>query len=91
MGSSLICFHCNQPVHKKADYPIPMSGAAISTAPATLKIFDGYKGMMEAPTVRRQVFHLTVKEAQFPLDVVVGTYRIRFFLAVIVYDYVIMI
>ena len=61
-----------------------MSGAAISTAPATLKISDGYKGMMEALTVRRQAFHLTVKEAQFPPDVVVGTYRNCFFLAVIV-------
>ena len=71
--SELLCFHCNQRGHKKANCPQLTASAPVKApAPATLRITDGRQGKAEAPVVRSQAFQLTTEEARVEPDVVTG-------------------
>ena len=71
----LICFHCNQTGHKKANCPRLQGGGGAVAAPAstTPRITDGRPVMAEAPAMKSHVFQLTTEEARATPDVVVGT------------------
>ncbi|XP_052620076.1 uncharacterized protein LOC128126364 [Lactuca sativa] len=72
--SELLCFHCNQRGHKKANCPqLTVSASVKAPAPATLQITDGRQGKAEAPVVRSRAFQLTAEEARAAPDVVTGT------------------
>ena len=71
--SELLCFHCNQRGHKKANCPqLTVSAPVKAPAPATLRITDGRQGKAEAPVVRSRAFQLTTEEARAAPDVVTG-------------------
>ena len=71
--SELLCFHCNQRGHKKANCPMLTASAPVKApAPATLRITDGRQGKAEAPVVRSRAFQLTAEEARAAPDVVTG-------------------
>ena len=72
-GSDLICFHCNQRGHKKAQCSsLAVSGPILAPAPATLRITDVHQGMADAPLVRSRSFQLKAEEARVASDVVTG-------------------
>ena len=71
--SELLCFHCNQRGHKKANCPqLTASAPFKAPTPATLRITDGRQGKAEAPVVRSRAFQLTTEEACTTPDVVTG-------------------
>ena len=52
--SDLICFHCNQNGHKKANCPrlTVVVAPEVAPTPATARVVDGRKAKLEAPVVR---------------------------------------
>ena len=69
----LICFHCNQRGHKRANCPqLTVSAPVKAPAPSTLQITDGRQGKAEALVVRSRAFQLTTEEARAAPDVVTG-------------------
>lgn len=52
LGSSPVCFHCNQVGYMKVDYPTLTSGVVMAPALATLRIINGREGRAEALVVR---------------------------------------
>ena len=82
----MICFHCNQRGHKKADFPsLAATRLVAAPAPATLRIIDGRQGMAEAPVVRSRAFYLTVDEAHATPNVVTGMYLLLISLFIFVF------
>ena len=51
-GTSLLCFHCNQVGHKKADCPMLRGGVVCVPIPVTLRITNGREGRVDVPVVR---------------------------------------
>lgn len=71
--SELLCFHCNQRGHKKANCPqLTVSAPVKPPAPATLRLTDSRQGKAEATLVRSRAFQLTTEEARAAPDVVMG-------------------
>ena len=57
-GSVLMCFHCKQVGHKKADCPRLMGGVVITHAPVTLSISNGREGRIKTPTASGRALQL---------------------------------
>nr|KAJ0213173.1 hypothetical protein LSAT_V11C400203150 [Lactuca sativa] len=79
--SDLICFHCNQRGHKKANYPrlLEVSAAAtvVAPTPTTTRVVDGRKVKAEARVVRSRVFQLKSEEAHVAHNVVTGSFHMN--------------
>ena len=66
-GTSLLCFHCNQVGHEKANCLMLRGRAVCVPAPVTLRITDGHEGKVDVPMVRRQALQPRAEEIRVPL------------------------
>ena len=70
----LVCFHCNQTGHQKAECPQLTHGSAQAPAPTTLQVTDGRPRKAEALRARGRAFQLTAEDICASPDVVAGMY-----------------
>ncbi|XP_023747608.1 uncharacterized protein LOC111895775 [Lactuca sativa] len=83
---ALICFHCNQIGHKKADLSRLSGGPMVAPAPTTLRITNGHQGKAEAPVVKSRAFQLTIDEARAAPNVVTGNFLVNGVYAHVLFD-----
>ena len=60
----------------------------VAPSPTNLRITDARQGRVEAPTVRKKAFQLTVEEAQATPNMVTGMYLLLISLCILIFDYV---
>ena len=70
--TDLICFHCNQRGHKRANCPRLTAVPAAAQVTATARVIDGRKVKEDVPVVQSRAFQLTAEEARAAPDVVTG-------------------
>ena len=74
----MVCFHCNQTGHRKAECPQLHQGSAQGSAHAA-KVTKVRPVKAEAPKARGRAFQLTAEEVRVAPDVVASMYSLSIF------------
>ena len=70
----LVCFHCNQNGHQKAECLQLTQRSAQTPGPVTLHVTNGRPEKADTPRARGRAFQLTAEEVLATLEVVVVMY-----------------
>ncbi|CAH1443352.1 unnamed protein product [Lactuca virosa] len=89
----MVCFHCNQTGHRKAEYPQlrgtaqgAPQGAPQGSASAGMRATKVRPVKAEAPKARGRAFKLTAEEVRAAHDVVAGTFLVSFVPSLVLFD-----
>ena len=77
----VVCFHCNQTGHQKAECPLlrgSAQGASQESVPAAIRASDSRPVKIETPKARGRAFQLTAEEVRAAPDVVAGMYSFMY-------------